>query len=357
MAGFPASEAERRWHVTIRHGPGSPEHFHHFLLGFFVPLVYHLSTNWRHARFDRVVVRSCGPLDRVIREFGDDRIEIIDRDLHCEIAQAGADSRELSVETVANPEQLRFVTIHGCDYPATYDAVKFCKVRDVLRSMEATHSATRSLAERWPTNGDRRILLIQRGGSLPYYHSERAEFKDSGQDRRSIANHEELYRSLRLEYPGCLSVMTETLTLADQVALFSLADVIIAQHGAALANLIWARPNATVIEIFPDTARLKQKAHRLFYFLSLCIGLRYRKVGQRHEHSAVDIDEIRKVIAKVIRSPSSRLATAVRSGAFRMVRPALPINQMLQYQFLRACDRAARVRRRFVGSNHAGAPR
>ena len=38
--------------------------------------------------------------------------------------------------------------------------------------------------------------------------------------------------------------MTETLPLAEQIAFFSLADVIIAQHGAALSNLITAPGNA-----------------------------------------------------------------------------------------------------------------
>jgi hypothetical protein len=352
---LPGSDRKRNWHVTVGHGAGSSEHFHHFLLGFFVPLVYHLSTDWRNAPFDRILVRSCGPLDRIVREFGDERIEIIDKDQHRNIAQA-ARGESVPVGINAHSERLRYVTISGCDYPATYDAVKFSTVRDLLLSRETTHSVMRSLAERWPSHGGPRILLIQRGPSLPYYGSEHAEVEHSGRDRRSIPNHHELHRSLRLEYPGCLSVMTETLTLADQIALFSLADVIIAQHGAALANLIWTRPGATVIEIFPETARLQQKAIQMFYFLSLCIGLRYRKVRQQHEHSAVDIDEIRNVIADVIASPSSRRSAWLRSRAFRCLRPALPIVQKLRHQFFRAQDHALRVRRS-AGAKEVEGPR
>jgi glycosyl transferase family 61 len=307
-----------RWHVTIRHGPGTPEHFHHFLLGHFVPLVYHLSTDWKHARFDRLIVRSCGPLDRIMSELGEPRIEIIGRDQHLKMAQ------------LADADGVKFVTIQGCDYPATFDRATFSRVSDVLMSMSATQVASRRLAARWPSDRGSRILLIQRGPSHPYYHSDRAEGKpSSGQDRRSIANHDELYRALRLEYPGCLSATAESLSLSDQIALFSLADVIIAQHGAALANLIWARSNATVIEIFPQTATVRQKANDMFRFLALCNGLRYRKLLQPNDHSPICIDAVRNLVATVLTSRPGSAGIVLRRRAFRLVRPALPIRHGL----------------------------
>jgi hypothetical protein len=341
----PASAARTRWHVTIRHGAGSPEHFHHFLLGFFVPLVYHLSAVWKHASVDRLVIRSCGPLDRIIGELGDDRVQIIDKNRHREMAEGARDGRGTTPDP-ADADRLAFVTIDGCDYPPAYDAVQFAAARDVLFSLDATRAAMRSLAERWPGASGPRILLIQRGPSLAYYHSDQAEGKRSGQDRRSIPNHDELYRSLRREYPGCLSVMTETLPLAEQIAFFSLADVIIAQHGAALSNLIWARRDATVIEIFPDTGRVEQKANHMFGFLAFCMGVRYRKVRQRGEHSPVDVEAVRRVVAQAVAAPPRRLASALRSRAFRCVRPALPIVHRLRYEFFRARGGASRVRRR-----------
>ena len=41
------------------------------------------------------------------------------------------------------------------------------------------------------------------------------------------------------------------MTVADQIRSFAEASVIVASHGAALANLVFASPGATVVELFP----------------------------------------------------------------------------------------------------------
>lgn len=346
------SQTKENWHVTVI-GAGSVEHFHHFLLGLFVPLIYQLSTKWAKAQFNRLIIRSCGPLDSLIHEFRDDRIEIVDRDRHRQMAEAAAHSGFASADTLAMQDaKIRFVTIRGCDYPFTYDRGKFAKAREVLLSIGTIRSEMRSLADNWPRSGAR-ILLIQRGPSPVFYYSDRAETKGSGQERRSIANHEELYRSLDLDYVGCLNVMTEKLTLARQFALFSLADIIIAQHGAALANIVWARPSATVIEIFPNTLTARQMEHDFFFNLSRCMGLRYRRVRQDHEHSDVDIDEIREIVAKSIASPAYRVVPRLRSAAFRISRPAMRIRRGLSSFIHRVWSKASQLGRRPLRSSRS----
>jgi hypothetical protein len=329
----------------MRHDDGSPEHYHHFLLGFFVPLVYHLSTDWSRERFDRLLVRSCGPLDRLIREFGDSRIEIVEKSSHHGMARDLGQRRE-PADSTSYRETHRFVTIHGCDHPAAYDAVKFGVVRDRLLSMESIRGAVRAVEARWPRHSGPRILLIERGPSLAYYLSADADRKNSGAERRSIANHEALYRALHQDFPGCLNIRTETLTLAEQVALFSSADIIIAQHGAALANLIWARPTATVVEIFPTTARLEQRARYLFYFLACSLGLRYFKVAQQDRHSAVDVEAVRGAVARAVAASASPLRSRLRAGAFAMLRTVMSIHIAGRDQFLRARSRGSHATQR-----------
>ena len=303
------SHRNEDWHLTIRlaRGGGSVEHFHHFLLGFFIPLIHLRSTKWVTPPFKRLFVRSCGPLDPLIKELGDDCIEIIDKDQHRQLAEVGSHkgSDEKGVE-------LRLVTVRGCDWPCAYDKRKFTRAREVLLSIDAFQRERRLLKDEW---SPRRILLIKREPSLAFYNSERSEIKTSGQERRSIANQDELYRSLRGRWVGCLCVSTETLTIARQVALFSLADIIIAQHGAALANVVWARQNATVIEIFPYTSGFEKEVD-FFGHLCRCMGLRYRRVLQSHEHSDVDIDEVHKIVAECITSPGSPLMSRIRSIKF-----------------------------------------
>ena len=339
------SETKGNWHVSVVIGPGSSvEHFHHFLLGFFVPIIYQLSTSWAKAKFNHLIVRSCGPLDPLLREFGHDRIQIIDKDRHRQMAEDAVHSSPTSTDMLAIQDaKLNFLTIHGCDFPVAYDKRKFAKVREVLLSIETIRSEIRSLADHWP-RGDARIILVQRGPSHSYYHSERSEIKGAGQDRRSIANHGELYRSIRQDYVGCLNVVPEKLSLTRQVALFWLADIIIAQHGAALANVVWTRPSTTVIEISPR--HIGVRANDFFLNLSRCMGLRHRRVWQDHAVGDVDIDKIHRIVAKAIAAPQHPVISLLRSAAFRIYRPAIPIRRELRSLIREVLGEALRLGRR-----------
>jgi capsular polysaccharide biosynthesis protein len=66
-----------------------------------------------------------------------------------------------------------------------------------------------------------------------------------------VANYDDLRTSI-LERHGFVPVELETLTLAQQVDLFAKADVVLAEHGAGLANIAFMRPGAQVIEAFPE---------------------------------------------------------------------------------------------------------
>lgn len=67
---------------------------------------------------------------------------------------------------------------------------------------------------------------------------------------RKVAN--ELVLQQWLNRKGFETVDFESIDFAEQVRLVSSADAIVAVHGAALANLIFAKPNTPVIEICPS---------------------------------------------------------------------------------------------------------
>ncbi|MCX6960709.1 MAG: glycosyltransferase family 61 protein [Verrucomicrobia bacterium] len=67
---------------------------------------------------------------------------------------------------------------------------------------------------------------------------------------RGIVNFPELIRAL--ESRGWNSFDLEELSFQDQINLFHNADSIIAEHGAALANLVWVRPGTRVLELCAD---------------------------------------------------------------------------------------------------------
>ena len=74
----------------------------------------------------------------------------------------------------------------------------------------------------------------------------------SNQNIKHIKNHQALRSSLEHElsnrdFEFC-NVFCENLTFREQVELFFNASAVVAQHGAALINLIWMKPNTQVVE-------------------------------------------------------------------------------------------------------------
>lgn len=72
-----------------------------------------------------------------------------------------------------------------------------------------------------------------------------------GTERRSIINHPEFVESIKKYFPkkNILNISLEYLPLFEQYNLFNSAKIVIAQHGAALANIIFMKHGSLVIEI------------------------------------------------------------------------------------------------------------
>lgn len=80
-------------------------------------------------------------------------------------------------------------------------------------------------------------------------HPSRIYISRSRTAKRSIGNEKDVEKALT--EVGIEIVYLEELAFEQQVRLFTSADVIIAPHGAGLANLVWAEPSSRVLEIFP----------------------------------------------------------------------------------------------------------
>jgi len=65
---------------------------------------------------------------------------------------------------------------------------------------------------------------------------------------RSFDNETEIEENLRNR--GFEVVHSENLAFSDQVALFRSASMVVAGHGAGLANLVWSQPDTRVVELF-----------------------------------------------------------------------------------------------------------
>ncbi|MGD1085712.1 MAG: glycosyltransferase family 61 protein [Verrucomicrobiota bacterium] len=91
-------------------------------------------------------------------------------------------------------------------------------------------------------------------------------------------------------------VDTEQMSIARQIQLFSRAEMVVAQHGAGLTNLLWCQPGCKVLELCPSTY-----LNGVFEGLAQCVGADHRHLvfqGDFGLRSRVDL----KMVAKVLES-------------------------------------------------------
>ncbi len=84
---------------------------------------------------------------------------------------------------------------------------------------------------------------------------------------RRILNEDDVFAML--EPLGFVRYNLEDLTVLEQVHLFHHAEMIVAPHGAGLVNLVFAQPNALVIELF------QEHEDDSFWYLSQVVGLNH----------------------------------------------------------------------------------
>gem|GEM_PF-6684752 len=84
-----------------------------------------------------------------------------------------------------------------------------------------------------------------------------------------------------LERRGTRIVLLEDLPLRDQVRAFHEADVVVAQHGAGLSNLLVCRPGTAVLEVHSTPASIARQHYRA---IAASCGLRYSAVFGHAPH-------------------------------------------------------------------------
>ncbi|MES1021700.1 glycosyltransferase family 61 protein [Gloeocapsa sp. BRSZ] len=119
---------------------------------------------------------------------------------------------------------------------------------------------------------------------------------------RKAANEDEVTAALT-PY-GFKAYILEKLSFADEVRLFSQAEIVVATHGAGLVNMIFAQKKLTVIELFDSFAAPN------FFLLAKALGFNYECLtstkqaqflhSRKFNQVPVDIPKLQALIAKVI---------------------------------------------------------
>jgi capsular polysaccharide biosynthesis protein len=123
--------------------------------------------------------------------------------------------------------------------------------------------------------------------------------------RRQLVNEDELIERLG-EY-GVEPITPDQRTVAEQAALFSAADLVVSPHGAALANLAFCRPGATVLEI--HSPAWQPSFWNMYGELAVTAGLRHETVGGAAV--TADIDGPFRMDADVVVAKVGALTTRV----------------------------------------------
>jgi hypothetical protein len=127
--------------------------------------------------------------------------------------------------------------------------------------------------------------------------------------RRKISNEQDLISLL--EPYGFVTVKLEGLSFLDQVRLFGHARVVVAGHGAGLANLVFCRKATKVVELFSPTG-----VNACYFDLSQQIGLDYNYLMGEDQVSSegpsspnqkcdirVNLNELKAVLESTFSSP------------------------------------------------------
>jgi hypothetical protein len=186
---------------------------------------------------------------------------------------------------------------------------------DKIRHIQADHIITTSMPRQgahipvWVYDFYRNDFLNNYSSSTEYpplvYISRRdAQF-------RNVTNDNELL-TLAKGY-GFQEYLLSQMPFAEQAKLFASAEVILAPHGAGLANLVFCKEKTKVIEFFaggyvkPTYYNLARKTDLEYYFLVFGSPSEASDTkGGVPLNITVDLKEIRQMLDKVVRPASSR---------------------------------------------------
>lgn len=254
----------------------------------------------------RVSVVSVGLLDRITREVFADEVDIVQlptiaaqdypklRDRLKKLLRGSFLKRfvirpivKLSMSRALkeyNPGRL--VMLESFDSPLRYQFEQISVFRDFVEQRLADRIKTLKISASKPD-----VLLIDR--AQPHVHYAEVG-RTSGSQRRSLPNINSLCELLNKHRKAEIFHL-EDKDLALQIAVFSEAKVVIAQHGAALTNIIWMRPGSLVIEIIPPNKVPKYPRQEFFSHLAKEMNIRHQYIFQDHQHAELTLSQMRQI--------------------------------------------------------------
>ncbi|QFU74453.1 glycosyltransferase family 61 protein [Halioglobus maricola] len=281
--------------VTFQISPnGSVQHYYHYLFGYLIPLVIAYQRVHKRRGLGSIYVRSCAILDAHTEALALEKLTILPREEHASLEQSSISP---------NNRTLLHLSVRGMDKPWLYRAEAILLARSfILKRLSAQIESFRQSTAMKFAGSSKKVLLINRDKPPKFYLTAESETKSAGAARRSLPNFDAIISKLNKQYGQVAGVHLEDMTLAEQISLFQMADIVIGQHGAALGNIIWCRSDASAVEIYPRMEEPRKRLH--FERLAESLGLAYFEVQQNDIHAALDAEQLLATTAAIPKPPS-----------------------------------------------------
>jgi capsular polysaccharide biosynthesis protein len=139
-------------------------------------------------------------------------------------------------------------------------------------------------------------MLAGLGSGAPVTAERRIFISRRKTGTRTLANEPELERLLHAR--GFETHFMEEYSLAKQARLIQEAEIVVATHGAGLANLVFARPGTRVIEIVPARRFNYACYPKRTRFLGLHHQLVFAECPRRKQNLHASIDDLAAALAE-----------------------------------------------------------
>lgn len=269
--------------IKTRNIHGSIQHYYHFLLGYLLPLVHWLFVEKNISNYENIYIDDPKIMKKHLGVIFPEKVKFYRDDFCSEVKIAK--------------------TLYGFDQKDHYP---INSIKESTKELKKLLSSAQTFDKENNDNVKKgKILVIDRCKPDEFYKSDECQRKGSGSDRRSTPNLINIKNLIKKYDYKFINLEDES--LKNQIELFGGHEFIVAQHGAALSNIIFCNLNSIIIEIRPrrdesdsflSVSQYEQQNH--FENLSKSLGLEYFEVFQEHNHSEFNIDEIVDIIKQKI---------------------------------------------------------